>query len=65
MFRSLFGSIQEVEDYPSTGVILQQSVTVLFVRWKDVEGGEGGAHQCGEAILQINMNIAGGQRDKR
>lgn len=32
---------------------------------KDVEGGEGGVHQCGEAILQINMNTAVGQRDKR
>lgn len=57
MFRSLLGSIQEADDYLLTRVILQQSVTVLFVRWKDVEGGEGSVHQCGEAILQLNMNI--------
>lgn len=65
MFRSLFGSIQEADDCLLTSVILQQSVTVLFVRWKDMEGGEGGVHQCGEAILLINMNIAAGQRGKR
>lgn len=29
-----------------------------------MEEGEGGVHQCREAILQINMNIAARQRGK-
>lgn len=62
IFRSLFGSIQEIDDYITSSVI---SHRVIFVRWSDAEDSEGGVHQCRDAILQININIAVGQRGKR